>query len=201
MPFAMDNDAFSAWTKQREWDHTAWVRMLQQVKASGLTPRWILVPDVVTDRDATLKKWDKHRDEAAAWGWPLAFAVQDGMTTGDLPDAPVLFVGGSTDWKWESLEMWVKTGRRIHVGRVNEVDKLAYCEALGVESVDGTGWMRGTSEGRQARDLADWLEGARKAPYAPKRQSDPKPKSIQHAIAEALAGPEARQIIERLLRL
>jgi hypothetical protein len=38
------------------------------------------------------------------------------------------------------------------------VEKLILCEKLGVESVDGTGWMRGTGGGRQARALAEWLE-------------------------------------------
>jgi hypothetical protein len=121
-------------------------------------PRWVLVPDVVADRDATLRKWDKYSQIAQQFGWPLAMAVQDGMTPEDLPDECVVFVGGTTKWKWDTVEMWASTNRRVHVGRVNEVEKLILCEKLGVESVDGTGWMRGTGGGRQARALAEWLE-------------------------------------------
>lgn len=131
--------------------------MLDKIKLTGLSPRWVLVPDVVTDRDATLRNWEKYAPLAARYEWPLAIAVQDGMTPADLPDNAVVFVGGSTDWKWNSLKMWTETGRRIHVGRVNEEHRLEQCEALGVESVDGTGWMRGTEDGRQARGLKRWL--------------------------------------------
>ncbi len=159
MPFALDNDAFSAWAKKREWDESAWLAMLDTVKLSGMAPRWVLVPDVVCDRDATLAKWETHAPLAARYGWPLAIAVQDGMTPADLPDNCVVFVGGSTDWKWRSLPMWAETGRRVHVGRVNEVERLHICERLGVEFVDGTGWMQGTTNGRQATDLADYLAG------------------------------------------
>lgn len=159
MPFALDNDAFSAWTSGKPWDEVAWLGMLQRVRLSGFHPRWVLVPDVVADRSATLDKWKHYAPMAARFGWPLAMAVQDGMTPDDLPEECIVFVGGTTEWKWRSLPMWAQTGRRIHVGRVNELDKLFVCERLGVESVDGTGWMRGTEDGRQAKDLEAWMEG------------------------------------------
>ena len=47
----------------------------------------------------------------------------------------------------------------MHVGRVNEVERLHICERWRVESVDGTGWMQGTENGRQAKALGQWLEG------------------------------------------
>lgn len=160
MPFALDNDAYSSWTTGREWNEEAWIAMLDHVKSSGMVPNWILVPDVVADREGTLKKWQTYAPIAARYGWPLAMAVQNGMTPADLPDnAEVIFVGGSSEWKWKTLPMWAETGRRVHVGRVNEVDKLISCESWRVESVDGTGWMQGTDEGRQARDLSQWLSG------------------------------------------
>lgn len=160
MPFALDNDAFSAWSEEKEWDEAAWVAMMDSVRYSGFKPLWTLVPDVVADRVKTLQKWDLHAPTAAKYGWPLAFAVQDGMTPDDVPDeAEVIFVGGGTRWKWRFLPMWMKMGRRVHVGRVNELQKLIICENLGVESVDGTGWFRGTDGGRQAQGLQRWIEG------------------------------------------
>lgn len=160
MPFALDNDAYSAWTSKTEWDEKAWISMLTHVKDSGLKPRWILVPDMVADKEETLKRWQRYSPVARSFGWPLAFAVQDGMTPADVPwDIDVIFVGGTTEWKWSVVPMWAKIARRCHVGRVNEGSKLVLCENLGVESVDGTGWMRGTIEGRQGRALKAWLEG------------------------------------------
>jgi len=158
IPFALDNDAFASWTTGRPWDETAWLNMLGNVRAQGMTPRWVLVPDVVADREATLAKWDCYAPIAARFGWPLSMAVQDGMTPADVPvEADVIFIGGTTEWKWRSLPMWAETGRRIHVGRVNEVERLFVCERWRVESVDGTGWMQGTENGRQARALASYL--------------------------------------------
>lgn len=162
MPFALDNDAFASWTTGREWDESAWIEMMQSVRLQGMKPLWVLVPDVVADRDATIAKWQQYAPVAQAFGWPLAMAVQDGMTPEDVPaSASVIFIGGTTKWKWQSLPMWAQTGKRIHVGRVNEVDRLHICERWRVESVDGTGWMQGTDQGRQARDLEQWLSGLR----------------------------------------
>jgi hypothetical protein len=166
MPFALDNDAFGCWCKGAEWDETAWLAMLTSVRLHGLHPRWVLVPDVVADREATLAKWDQYAKTAASYGWPLAFAVQDGMTPEDVPaEAEVVFIGGTTEWKWQTLPMWARTGKRVHVGRVNEVDRLHICERWRVESVDGTGWLQGTENGRQAKALAGWLAGTAK-PHA-----------------------------------
>lgn len=160
IPFALDNDAFGAFSKKTEWSEVAWLGMLRAVKLSGMKPLWTLVPDVVADRDATLRNWERYAPVASLYGWPLAFAVQNGMTPADIPqEAAVIFIGGTTEWKWQTLPMWVKTGKRVHVGRVNEVERLLICERLGVESVDGTGWMRGTENGRQCLELGAWLEG------------------------------------------
>lgn len=161
IPFALDNDAFASWTSKKEWNEKAWIEMLEKVKVSGLIPKWVLVPDTVADRKATLDKWKKYAPIAAEFGWPLAFALQDGMTKKDIPKDCVLFVGGTYDWKWKTLPMWCETDRKIHVGRVNSVKKLLACERLGVSSVDGTGWLRGTENGKQATDLGEWLSGIR----------------------------------------
>lgn len=160
IPFALDNDAYAAFSNNTAWDESKWLQMLDSIKASGRSPLWVLVPDVVADKAATLARWRRYAPVAAAYGWPLAFAVQDGMTPADIPDhADVLFIGGTTAWKWQSLPVWSKTGRHIHVGRVNEVRRLFTCQRLKVKSVDGTGWFRGTAFGRQAVALGQWLAG------------------------------------------
>jgi len=141
MPYALDNGAFGA---GEDWSESDWFGLLEWAKLSGQRPAWTLVPDVVGDRIRTLRKWDIYRHVAARYGWPLAFAVQDGMTTEDVPnDAEVIFVGGSTEWKWRTVAMWCKAFQRVHVGRVNTYRRLWECHDAGAESIDGTGWMRG----------------------------------------------------------
>jgi hypothetical protein len=159
MPYALDNDAFSAWSQKKPWDVEAWRALLQWAQLSRHKPLWVLVPDVVADREATLQNWVRYAPEAAAYKWPLAFAVQDGMTPADVPaDAAIVFVGGTTRWKWQTLPMWAESCARVHVGRVNELRRLWTCEEYGVESVDGTGWFRDTQDGRRIRYLKLWLE-------------------------------------------
>lgn len=162
IPFALDNDAFSAWSKKREWDVAAWRAMLAWARDSGFTPLWALVPDIVTNKRATIENWITYAPEARSFGWPIAFAVQDGMETSDIPkDADVVFVGGSSNWKWRTAEMWCKNFKRVHVGRVNNERRLQYCEDIGAESVDGTGWFRDKSDPKKMPVMLKWLDGIR----------------------------------------
>lgn len=164
IPYALDNDAFSAWRDYKPWDESAWFRMLDKAQNCGHMPMWVLCPDKVGDCEETLRLWDKYWPEIKARGWRGAFAVQDGMEKQPrcVPVwASVVFVGGSTFWKWRWLRLWTEQYPRVHVGRVNEFWRLHICEDAGVESVDGTGWMRGTLNGRQGRQLQAWLEGGR----------------------------------------
>jgi len=148
LPYALDNGAFGAFSRGDDFDAEAFTDLLEWAAAQAIEPLWVVVPDVVGDAKATLEKWQR---EAAGvrdrFGFRLALAVQDGMRPSDVrelklePD--VIFVGGSTRWKWESLPGWCATHPRVHVGRCNRPEALYRCAALGVESCDGTGWFRG----------------------------------------------------------
>ena len=147
LQYAFDNGAFAG------FDEEAFLHMVRnayaqlQVRALSHAPRWLLVPDVVANREATLAMWARWAPELRAFGWPLAFAVQDGMTQADVPaDAAVIFVGGSTEWKWETMWQWCQDNERVHVARVNGYRGLWDCDDAGAESTDGTGFMRGDQE-------------------------------------------------------
>lgn len=146
LSYALDNGAFPAWTHGTQWDAPAFERMLETARRHH-PPAWVLVPDVVADRDATLARWHEWSPRLREFGWPLAFAVQDGMTQADVPgDADVIFVGGSTDWKWKTMWHWCERNPRVHVGRVNSYHALWDCHDAGAESCDGTGWFRGDQD-------------------------------------------------------
>lgn len=158
MPFALDNGAFAAFTHKTEWPLEPWLHLLDWAKLSGQRPKWVLVPDVVADRKATIARWMQYSPVAARYGWPLAFAVQDGMDYRDVPvAASVVFVGGSTEWKWRTLPDWCARVKRVHVGRVNTYRRLKFADQCGAESCDGTGWTRGDQ--RQWRGLCAFLDG------------------------------------------
>lgn len=148
LPYALDNGAYGAWANQKPWDEVKFVDLMERA-ARHERPLWVVVPDVVMDRDATLERWAEWSPKVAEVlpYVPLAFAVQDGMTVEDVPqNAGVVFVGGSTEWKWHTLRMWTANFPRVHVARVNSERKLWQCYEAGAESCDGTGWMRGGEE-------------------------------------------------------
>lgn len=160
MPFAIDNGAFPCFTNRKPWDATRFIAGLDKI-ATGCVeqrtdPSWLLVPDVVCDREATIASWHEWLPRLTGYGWPLAFAVQDGMDIGDVPrEAQVVFVGGSTPWKRATMARWCQSFPRVHVGRINTYRWLRVCEKLGAESCDGTGWFHGDND--QLEGLRKWL--------------------------------------------
>jgi len=151
--WALDNGVFGAWSNKREWDEEPFYQYLE--KYSWANPSWVVVPDWVGDRDRTLDLWEKHSHSVAAFGVPLAFAVQDGMTVNDVPSGvDVIFVGGTTAWKWRNLTMWTENFPRVHVGRVNTFNLCCRAEAAGAESCDGTGWFR---DPKRTKELERYL--------------------------------------------
>jgi hypothetical protein len=164
LPYVIDNGKFSTWEFGKEWLEEEFFDLLDRCKLSRYKPEWVLVPDEVGNRDRTLWLWNQYKPRVAMYGWPLAFAVQDGMTTKDVPEsAEVVFIGGTTNWKWRNVALFCAVFPRVHVGRVNWVDKLEYCETVGVESCDGTGFFRGGPDSEQALQLIDFISGHRRS--------------------------------------
>jgi len=163
LPHAFDNGAFSCWSMETGKFHDdKWEAMLPRWRALmswGRTarhyPLWAIVPDVPGDAERTLARWHEYEKLVP---FRKAMAVQDGMEPSDVlalrvrPD--VIAVGGSTEWKWGSLQKWLSAFKRVHVLRCNSPSKLDEMEEAGVESCDGTGWMRRDIE--QTRGLERW---------------------------------------------
>lgn len=174
-PYALDNGAFSCWDSDantfdaEKWAVTerAWHRLIVWSQVVAIRPLWAIVPDIPGNSDATLHRWAEYAP--ALTGVPRALAVQNGMTVEQvlaLPLQPdVIAVGGSTEWKWSTIEMWAKAFPRVHLLRCNSPTKLYDLEAAGIESCDGTGWNRG--DRKQTQGLEEWAR-SRAAP-----RSDP----------------------------
>jgi len=166
MPYALDNGAFSCWNQknnafdENKWigKETAWRNMIMWADSAPIKPLWAIVPDVPGNSKETIMRWNKYAPDVLASRIMLAIAVQDGMTPAAVrqmeiqPD--VIAVGGSTEWKWNSIEIWTKEFPRVHLLRCNSPTKLDYLESLGVESCDGTGWNRG--DRTQTQGLEEW---------------------------------------------
>ena len=183
-PYALDNGAFSAWdAKNNVWDETKWSadrwrRLIFWAASKQQKPLWAIVPDVPGNACATLERYERFSTEVP---FTKALAVQDGMTINEArnlnPD--VIAVGGTTEWKWATVEMWAKEFPRVHVLRVNMPSKLEYLESLGVESCDGTGWNRGNRD--QTVGIENW---ARKNPTPTKEALHPHVCREQRDVAQ-----------------
>lgn len=164
MPFVLDNGAFEAYKNKEPWDVEVWRNMLLYVRMMRLTPLWAAVPDVVANREETIKNWPTYSSEVKALGWQTAFCVQDGMTVDDVPkdNGPdVVFVGGTDRWKFPNLKMWTENFPRVHCARVNAPEMIESCERLGCESIDGTGWFRDPSRKDKLPFIEAFFEGHR----------------------------------------
>lgn len=148
MLYALDNGAWPAFKNGQPWDAKLFIAHIERYAFHALRPDWVIVPDVVADMEATWRNWYHWTPHLHPYDLSYALAVQDGMTPSWVrkeirPKPGVIFIGGSTDWKWSTLAEWCREFPRVHVGRVNTGDQLERCRAAGAESVDGTGWFRG----------------------------------------------------------
>jgi hypothetical protein len=159
--YALDNGRYQA----SKWTADRYLRHLDIAAARSVQPKWVAVPDVYMDPNATLWGWDAwaHRLRQT-YGWDLAFVWQNGIRVEDVKnytDAEVQFIGGDDNLhrgKWAMLRLAATHYPRVHVGRVNAPRPALKCWRLGVESIDGTGWRRTT---RQREGLRVLLERMR----------------------------------------
>ena len=133
------------WSKGKPWNKYLYLEFLEWTKNVPYKPVWAIVPDVVANAEKTFRWWNVWSHIVKFdYGMTTALAVQDGMTPDHVwklqvqPD--VIFIGGTTEWKWATLRMWTKHFPRVHVGRVNTEQLLWKAHKAGAESTDGSGW-------------------------------------------------------------
>jgi hypothetical protein len=154
--WAFDNGCF------KYFNEKAYFKRLEE-SSKFQRPMWVAVPDVVGCHYRTLALWNYYYYRVQSFGYPLAFVAQDGCRPKDIPkEADWIFVGGLDPWKMDNIHKYVN-GRPVHVGRVNGIGRLKYCESVGVTSVDGTGWLRQRS--KQFYDFIEYFEGEKQRTF------------------------------------
>jgi hypothetical protein len=141
--YAIDNGAWTAHQQGTTFDASAFVQLIDNL---GSGADWIVVPDIVGGGLLSLEFSLRWMGRVRACGRPILLAVQDGMDGYDvgrfLGHETGLFVGGSTEWKEETLPHWGRVARdrgcHLHVGRVNSRRRIRLCADAGADSFDGT---------------------------------------------------------------
>lgn len=153
--WALDNGVFSD-----KWQEGVWLRRLE--KLAEFTPTCIgaVVPDVISDHEATLERWQQYAQTVKDLGYKAAFATQLGATVENIPwdEVDVLFIGDSEvnrrQYCFPLIDEAIRRGIHVHVGRINSVSAIErYWRA---DSVDGTNFKFNSHTSRQAQERLLW---------------------------------------------
>lgn len=149
-PWAYDNGAFRDFSAGEPFNATTFEHELLRQWSASRTPMpdFIAIPDVVADARATLDlapQWiECIRSRLAPKRPTLALVLQNGMAPRDVEpfvgEVGVLFVGGTTEWKWATAQQWTELahahGLRLHIGRVGTPSLVARAREIGADSID-----------------------------------------------------------------
>jgi len=152
--WCLDNGAWTAHQTGQEWDANLFTKLCDKL---GDGAQFVVVPDIVGGGLDSLQlslSWLPSLDHVAQ---RRLIAVQDGMVPDDvrpyLNERVGVFVGGTTDWKINSMPAWGKlakvTNTYLHIGRVNTSRRIMLCKDCGADSFDGSGVSRFPSELRR----------------------------------------------------
>ena len=145
--YAIDNGAWTWHQKGLPFDFDAFAKVVSNLGAGA---DWIACPDKVGDRVVSLRRAEQWLPLLDGIGRARLVVVQDGTTEDDvgpwLGEDVGIFVGGSSEWKDETIGYWGKVGQKygclVHVGRVNTLARITRCTAPGITSRDGSGESR-----------------------------------------------------------
>jgi hypothetical protein len=143
--YAIDNGAWVSFIHEEPWCEDEFLRL---VDVLGERADFVALPDVVTNREATIALSLTYVERLA--GLRLYFVLQDGMGPDDAdilaPHVDGYFLGGSTEYKIASMHGWGAycraNGKRLHVGRVNTAKRIRLCHDAGAHSFDGSSVSR-----------------------------------------------------------
>jgi hypothetical protein len=159
-----DNGCFSG-----RWEQRSWFRWLLDLPR---TVRFVVCPDVFDPsgrpcHDETVERWRRLAPMIYRHGFTPAFVCQVGATATNVPgDAPVLFLGGTTQWKLGAEASRItaahKLDRWVHMGRVNSKRRFDAGRSMGCHSCDGTYLTYGPDT--NLPKLMGWLAEQERAP-------------------------------------
>lgn len=142
-PWAIDNGAYSTFDQRPYWS------LLAREQHQRDMCLFVTAPDVVGSARRTLELFRHFQPRLKQDGWRVALVMQDGQESLPIPwhNLSAIFVGGSTAWKVSDhaahcIKAAKALGKWVHVGRVNDPARFEHFEALGVDSIDGTGLAR-----------------------------------------------------------
>ena len=142
-PYCLDNGAWAAHTKGLPFNEHKFNHALNAI---GSDADFVVVPDIVEGGMKSLDFSLSWLERCQAISDLVLIPVQDGMDPVEveplLDEKVGIFVGGSTEFKVNTLGDWGKMSKRtgcwLHVGRVNSRKRIRLCHLAGADSFDGS---------------------------------------------------------------
>lgn len=157
--WALDNDCFKVYKPDA-------IRRALKRYAGLPNCLFAVVPDVWADAEATLLMFQSWLGEYQAYGYPVAFAAQDGIERSRIPwdSFQCLFIGGSNSFKYSQALRDVvaeakRRGKWVHHGRVNTPQRILYSATIGCDSFDGTHYTIEPASVKKHLALDGWQQG------------------------------------------
>jgi len=162
-PLAADNGCFARPSLYSDRAYSKFLSTLPRTRMLFATAR-----DVFGEHEATVRLAISGLRMIRDLGIPAAFVAQDGWQEGSTPwdELDVLFVGGSTEFKFRSGRDAVLAAKRhnkwCHMGRVNSLIRLRAACGIGCHSADGTFLAFGPD--KNGPRMLRWLESITSQP-------------------------------------
>lgn len=141
--WAADNDCFVEFNPRRI---LGWLERNRHLASSCL---WFNAPDVIQNATGTLFQFWIWEPIIRAYGFKVAFTLQNGMEQHQIPwdYCDALFIGGDDTFKRseyirEVAKQANQRGVWIHQGRCNTIGRITRSKAIGCNSFDGTNYTR-----------------------------------------------------------
>lgn len=145
-PWILDNGAFAAYRDNEPWCADDFAECLGRIPSMPREPEFVILPDVVTDPNATerrAKKWASLINHRTAYPCQNGISPEDAVALADETDSDVLFIGGTVEWKRKRAAEFVtaahESGLDCHIGRPGD---LVWADEIGADSVDTTTIVR-----------------------------------------------------------
>lgn len=166
--WAMDNDRFNAdlsiAQKCKIW-HDRFLALLERCQEWRDKCLFVVAPDVVCDARATMREFPYWHTVIRGYGYPVAFALQNGVESVGVPWSWIdfVFVGGDDEFKEGPIVARLASeaserGIGVHVGRVNGRRRALIAAKIGADTIDGTQETREPN-----RAIVHWMHWLREA--------------------------------------
>lgn len=159
--WAVDCEMYAVWKTGREFDVSRYFRFLESIRDYPGRCLFVVVPDYPGDSERTLENYELLAPRLREFGFPLAFAAQDGLI--ELPselDYDCLFVGGTNAYRFSGnlypvVQQAKAEGKWVHFGRANTRRGIEIAARLGADSFDGT---KSAIDQKDLRGVLAWSE-------------------------------------------